>query len=220
MKRALLIGLMTATTLTFMGCSKVGNLTPSKDTVVMIEDDSVEDNLDHPDNSEIKEFNEIADGNFDVDIEGTSNDSPDKPSKLNNMKTIKLDGASVEIPIDWEELKLEDDVFYMFNNSKCTANFLAEDMQGLTPEKYMELAEKSVKVYLDIDTVRTETKTVNGVKIISFEYIQVSEDMTVYTYQPTIFKNGKAYILTLGAADKNVFKENKDLVCEIVSSIK
>lgn len=225
MKKILLTTLMVSATFAFVGCSGANTKEPV-DSSITLNDSSIEDSFEYPDNSVIKEFDDISDGNFDI---GTSDESSDTSNKSESnkgvisygAKTVNLEGgATVSIPSDWTELELNSSIFYVFDNDECVANFVVEDMQGLSSEKYMELAEKSVKEYLDVNTVNYSSKTVNGVKVDIFEYVQNSAGTPLYTYQPTIFKDGKAYILTLGSQNKSSLETSKALGCEVITTVK
>lgn len=216
MKRILLTSLIASTTVIFMGCSDSIKTIEDKDISVTIEDSSIEDDFKYPDNSTIKEFGEISDGNFEINIDGEKNIS-NKESDSYNLKTIDFDGISIDIPSNWEKIDYNGTTLYVFENNSCTVNFVSEHMQGLSPDKYMQEASISVNKMLNVDMIFTETDNINGVRVDTFEYVQSENGTTVYTYQPTIFKDGTAYILTLASVDKSLFDSYKDLACDVIS---
>lgn len=71
----------------FVGCAGDNN----KNCNLILEDAIIEDTFEYPDNSELEEFKEIADGNFSVNIEeGLSYES----------KTVDFGAGKVDIPSD------------------------------------------------------------------------------------------------------------------------
>ena len=190
----------------FVGCTR-----DNIDVNIVLEDASIEDTFEYPDNSGLEEFGEIADGNFSVNIEeGLSYES----------KTVDFGAGKVDVPSDWDELDLGGLKMYFFDEMKGNANILSESMYGLTSSEYMELAEQSVLSTLYTNDVESGFKSVNGVDVYTLEYIQEMEGQKVYTYQPTVFKDGKAYILTIGSLDESVVDNYKTIAEEIITTVR
>lgn len=216
MKKILLTVLIASTTVIFMGCSG----SPSKDSSITINDSSIEDNFEYPDNSQIKEFGEIADGSFDIDL-GEDYDALSSAEQVSSdLKTVKFDGLFLDIPSNWQEIEFNNNTMYVFEDNLCTVNFVSEHMQGLSPEDYMKLSSESVHENLNVNMILTESKTINNVQIETFEYAQNVDGMTIYTYQPTVFKDGTAYILTLSSIDEDLFDSYKDIACKAISTLR
>lgn len=212
MKKFFLTALIVSTTVIFMGCSGPAD----KDLTVSINDSSIEDNFEYPDNSTIKEFGEIADGNFEINIDDESNEISNE-SMSYDSKSISFDGLTVDIPSNWETVDYDDSLIYVFEDGNCIVSFVSETMYGLSADEYMSLALTSVKKDLGVNMIFTESKTINNVQVDTFEYTQDLNGMPVYTYQPTIFKDGTAYILTIASIDSDLLNSYKDLSCDIIS---
>lgn len=190
----------------FIGCTR-----DNIDVNIVLDDTSIEDTFEYPDNSGLEEFGEIADGNFSVNIEeGLSYES----------KTVDFGAGKVDIPSDWDELDLGGLKMYFFDEMKGNANILSESTYGLTPSEYMELAKQSVLSTLYTSDVESGFKSVNGVDVYTLEYIQEMEGQKVYTYQPTVFKDDTAYILTIGSLDESVVDNCKTIAEEIITTVR
>lgn len=109
---------------------------------------------------------------------------------------------------------------YFFDEMKENANILSETTYGLTPSEYMELAKQSVLSTLYTNDVESGFKSVNGVDVYTLEYIQEREGQKVYTYQLTVFKDGTAYILTIGSLDESVVDNCKTIAEEIITTVR
>lgn len=48
----------------------------------------------------------------------------------------------------------------------------------------------------------------------------MADGTPLYTYQPTIFKDGKAYILTLGSQSQSSLDTSKAVGCEVITTVK
>lgn len=218
MKRKILIPMLLVSSIfLFSGCSigeqKLQSVLKETEESFVYPDNSIVSG-DDTENDTDKENTKDVSNSEDADKETSS-------TKLSyESKTVTTGKNKLDVPLDWTPVEMDGIKAFFFDDYNVNANLVTDSTQSLSPDTYMEISCATVKNILDVDDIVTDKKVVNGVTVYSFEYVQELDNIKCYTYQPTVFKDGTAYILTIGSPREGAIDQYKSLADEVITTVR